>query len=180
MWPACDSETGMFGGFYSAQLRNWLRVFDPSQFVIVPMDCYTSMGPSETLRTVSDVAGLDVGKSIGDLDRRFKPENEKRLKQLSASGMVAAQANRRGEQPIPLSAAKQLKVFFRKETDNMLNLLREFPRMRVINCGLTHFFRPCNTSYCRPSFDEDIAAIDEALEELATFKRATEDGGGLW
>jgi hypothetical protein len=63
---------GMFAGLYASQLRNWLQVFDPSQFVVVPMDCYTAKGPSEVLRLVGEAAGLTVGKSLGDLDRSFR------------------------------------------------------------------------------------------------------------
>lgn len=171
----------MFAGLYAAQLRNWLAVFDPKQFIVVPMDCYTEKGPSAVLKAVGDAAGLAVGKSIADLDRRFKPENEKRLRQIAKEGSdTAAQANRHGEQPIPAAAAKQLKYFFKREGDSMQALLKEYPDIRVIECGLTHFFRRCNETYCRPSFEAELATIDQALLRDEAYRKATADSGGAW
>jgi hypothetical protein len=110
-------------------------------------------------------------------------ENEKRLKQLVGTkegSPPAAQANRHGEQPIPAAAAKQLKYFFKREGEHLQALLREHPRVRVVDCGLTHFFKPCNATHCRPSFEAELAAIDLALEREVAYREATAAAGGAW
>eukprot|EP00614_Pseudopedinella_elastica_P020458 CAMPEP_0172631670 /NCGR_PEP_ID=MMETSP1068-20121228/180560_1 /TAXON_ID=35684 /ORGANISM="Pseudopedinella elastica, Strain CCMP716" /LENGTH=276 /DNA_ID=CAMNT_0013442877 /DNA_START=133 /DNA_END=963 /DNA_ORIENTATION=- len=144
MWPACDSETGMFAGFYTAQLRYWLRYFEPDQFLIIPMDCYTKNGPALSLELLGKMTGLKVGKSLADIDRRLKPENNKRLKQITGGKnlSIAAAANRHSELGIPSGAARLLKSFFQHEGAQFQDLIREHPKLRVVDCGLPQFFRP--------------------------------------
>jgi len=180
MWPKCDSETGMFAGLYTGQIRRWLDAgFDPARVVVIPMDCYVGKGPAASLSLIGAAAGLRVGKGLGSLDRRFAPENEKRLRQITASGdgTKASAANRHGEQPIPVTAAKQLKAFFRHEGSAVAELLRQHPAVRVVDCGLPHFFRPCNASACLPTHDEAMAALDAALVAYHASKEAGKETG---
>jgi hypothetical protein len=168
MWPNCDSETGMFAGFFASQLRHWFAVFDPGQFIIVPMECYVRKGPVASLTMIGEASGLSYGKSIGDVDKRFHHSNEKHLKRIvgSKDGTKAGSANRHGEIPIPLGGAKYLKEFFKHEGHAMASLLKEFPAVRVLDCGMTHFFKPCNSSGCLPTYDAAMAVIDRAINDL--------------
>ena len=194
MWPECDSETGMFAGFYSAQLKEWLDAgFRPDQLVVVPMDCYVGDGPAEAIRIISEAARLKVGKSIAEMDPKYQPENAKRLKVLVAGGnkLEAAAANRHAEAGIPLFAAKALKTFFRNEGEAVAQLLRDHPGVRVAECSRPHFFKPCGTRLqingtfaheevdCLPSFDESVAKIDAAVVEKQRLHEVikTEDDG---
>jgi hypothetical protein len=163
MWPQCDSETGMFAGFYSLQIRHWLQAgFNPSQIILIPMDCYVSAGgASLSLSTIAEAAHLQAGVSLPELDKRFKHENSKRLKQvLSGGGDQAAGANRHGERPLPLNSSRTVKKFFQRESDEMVNLLLEFPTIKVVDCGTPHFFKKCVGETCLPSFSESIVKLD--------------------
>jgi len=182
MWPECDSETGMFAGLYSLQLKHWLAHFDPSQFVVIPMDCYTHLGPKEPLAAVATAAGVGnslLGKSLADLDPSLKSEHEKRLKAITGGGKdKAGSANRHGEQPIPIGAAKQVKAFFRHEGEELRSLFAQHPTMQVVSCPIPHFFEPCNATHCLPSYDESVDAIDQGI--AAQKKARGSVAGGAW
>jgi hypothetical protein len=181
----------MFAGLYSGQVRRWLAAgFDPAQIVVLPMDCYVGKpgGVAAALSLIGEVAGLQVGKSLGALDRRFAPENEKRLRQIAGDGSKAGAANRHGEQPIPLAAAGPLKTFFRHEGRALAELLAAHPAAHVLDCGLAHFFKPCNATGCLPAHDDAMAALDAAIEAQRAAKEAaggggqglSQEGGGSW
>lgn len=181
LWPECDSETGMFAGLYAAQLKHWFQHFDPSQFVVIPMDCYTTLGPSAPLKVVAEASGLALGKSLADLDPSLRSEHEKRLKAISGGGDKAGSANRHGEQPIPIGAAKQIKAFFRHEGKQLRRLLQEeFPTVKVAGCPVPHFFEPCNATHCLPSYDETVEAIDKGIAEQRQQNAAAAGSARPW
>ena len=143
-------DARMFGGLYAAQLRRWLDAgFRLSQLVVVPLDCYSSEGPTKALRLISRLAGLPTksfGHSISDLDSTFTPENSKRLKRVAeeqqkgkgkknhnkgnnkqASGtdasVSAAVMNTHRDKGIPVGARKALATFFKHDLEDLRELL---------------------------------------------------------
>jgi len=44
LWPSCG-DTGLFGGLYSQQIKEYLSFFNATQIAVVPMEAYTSDAP---------------------------------------------------------------------------------------------------------------------------------------
>jgi len=65
---------------------------------------------------------------------------------------------------MPLRATKVLRTFFKREREEMENLVLEYPTMRVIDCDMPHFFKQCNSTTCLPSFSESMSILDSAIE----------------
>jgi hypothetical protein len=160
LWPDCDSETGLFGGLYEAQLRHWLTttttttattatsgeeklVFSPSQFILIPLECYTSF-PSDMIGYIASVLNVEVGYSFADLEGgggKYQQENAKRLKQLDTSNNKAVWANKHSEQPIPEKTVAYLNDFFAEESMRMKQLIIDFPGIHCATCELNYFYK---------------------------------------
>lgn len=61
LWPDCGEE-GLFGGLYVYQIENFLKKFDTSQFMVIPMKHYLNNAPG----SVADMATFIGGEFDGE------------------------------------------------------------------------------------------------------------------
>ena len=66
---------------------------------------------------------------------------------------------------MPVAARRALATFFKNDLEDLEALVAEHARgpaaMKVVDCGRCHFFKRCNDTHCRPTFEERLAVIEE-------------------
>jgi len=121
IWPKCGVDSGLVGSLYGPQLKHWLQIFDPSQFVLVSFDCYVQKGPRKILEAL-EARGVE-----------FRPGDATRSQDLA----VHANDNSVSHNSHPVDAMNKLADYLgHLDLDSLDRVVAANPGITSVNCGI--------------------------------------------
>lgn len=115
--PATTHRSGILGGLYAAQLRNWLRYFDPSQFILLPMT-ELSRDPAGVMNAATDF--LDLPRLPQDIANTVVEANGSEDDETAVSETTKAH---KSNALLNATAVQVLREFYQPFQEDLMQLI---------------------------------------------------------